>query len=107
MSRIARSFAVAVVASSGTPRGVLEPHGFSVLHVEDLRRHYVLTLEHWRDRFERTAPRITAEYGERFTRMWRCYLAGAHAGFAAGYLQLFQVTFARRGWEGREWTWIG
>ena len=87
--------------------GVLEPHGFSVLHVEDLRRHYVLTLEHWRDRFERTAPRITAEYGERFTRMWRYYLAGAHAGFAAGYLQLFQVTFARRGWEGREWTSIG
>jgi cyclopropane-fatty-acyl-phospholipid synthase len=75
--------------------GVLEPHGFSVVDVENLRGHYALTLRHWQTRFERVVPRITAEFGERFTRMWRYYLAGAHAGFAAGYLQLFQVTFAR------------
>jgi cyclopropane-fatty-acyl-phospholipid synthase len=83
--------------------GVLEPYGFSVLDVEDLRRHYALTLEHWRDRFERAAPQVSAKYGERFTRLWRYYLCGAHAGFAAGYLQLFQVSFARRGWDGGAW----
>ena len=83
--------------------GVLEPYGLSVIDVEDLRRHYTRTLEHWRDRFERAAPLVTATYGERFTRLWRYYLAGAHAGFAAGYLQLFQVTFARRGWDGGAW----
>jgi cyclopropane-fatty-acyl-phospholipid synthase len=82
---------------------VLEPYGFSVLDVEDLRRHYVRTLEHWRERFERAAPAITAQFGERFTRIWRYYLVGAHAGFAAGYLQLFQVVFARRGWDGGPW----
>jgi len=38
---------------------------------------------------------LRTQFGERFTRMWRYYLAGAHAGFAAGYLQLFQVTFTR------------
>lgn len=83
---------------------VLEPYGFSVLDVENLRRHYTLTLEHWRDRFERAAPEVTRQLGERFTRMWRYYLAGAHAGFAAGYLQLFQVTFAREGWDSAPWT---
>jgi cyclopropane-fatty-acyl-phospholipid synthase len=74
---------------------VLEPHGFSVVDVENLRGHYALTLGHWQARFERAAPLVTTQLGERFTRMWRYYLAGAHAGFAAGYLQLFQVTFAR------------
>jgi cyclopropane-fatty-acyl-phospholipid synthase len=87
--------------------GVLEPSGFSVLDIEDLRRHYTLTLEHWRDRFERAAPTVTACFGERFTRLWRYYLAGAHAGFAAGYLQLFQVLFARRGWDGGAWRRTG
>ena len=83
--------------------GVLEPYGFSVLDVEDLRRHYARTLEHWRDRFERAVPEVSARFGERFSRLWRYYLAGAHAGFAAGYLQLFQVTFARRGWDEGSW----
>jgi len=82
---------------------VVEPYGFSVLDVEDLRRHYARTLEHWRDRFERAVPAVSAEFGERFTRLWRYYLVGAHAGFTAGYLQLFQVTFARRAWDGGPW----
>jgi cyclopropane-fatty-acyl-phospholipid synthase len=34
-------------------------------------------------------------FDERFVRMWRLYLAEAQAGFRAGGLQLFQVTFAR------------
>ncbi len=82
---------------------VLEPHGLSVLDVENLRRHYALTLEHWRDRFEEIAGEAATRYGDAFTRMWRYYLAGAHAGFEAGYLQLFQVTFAREGWAPRAW----
>jgi cyclopropane-fatty-acyl-phospholipid synthase len=84
--------------------GVLEPHGFAVTDVEDLRRHYARTLEHWRDRFERAVPAVTAQFGERFTRIWRYYLAGAHAGFTAGYLQLFQVAFTRRAWDGGPWV---
>lgn len=83
---------------------VLEPHGFSVTSVENLREHYALTLTHWQDRFERAAPEIAVRFGDRFTRLWRYYLAGAHAGFAAGYLQLFQVAFAREEWDGRSPT---
>lgn len=83
--------------------GVIEPYGFSVIDVENLRRHYARTLEHWRDRFERVAPLVARRYGEAFVRTWRYYLAGAHAGFAAGYLQLFQVTFARESWTSGPW----
>jgi cyclopropane-fatty-acyl-phospholipid synthase len=75
--------------------GVLEPHGLSILDVENLRRHYTETLAHWLARFEAVAPRVQAEHGEEFTRMWRLYLAEAQAGFRGGSLQLFQVTFAR------------
>jgi cyclopropane-fatty-acyl-phospholipid synthase len=84
--------------------GVLEPYGFAVTDVEDLRRHYARTLEHWRDRYERAVPTVTAQFGERFTRTWRYYLAGAHAGFTSGYLQLFQVAFTRRAWDGGTWV---
>ena len=75
---------------------VTEPFGFSVTGVEDLRPHYALTLSHWRERFERAAPKVAERWGEAFVRTWRYYLCGAHAAFEAGYLQLFQVAFARR-----------
>jgi cyclopropane-fatty-acyl-phospholipid synthase len=85
-------------------RGVLEPCGFSVLDVENLRRHYVRTLAHWRERFEGAAPAIDSMFGERFSRSWRLYLAGSEAAFAAGWLQLFQVVFSRGREDEMPWT---
>jgi len=84
--------------------GVLEPRGFSVVDVENLRPHYARTLACWLERFERAAAVVTGQFGERFTRTWRLYLAGAQAGFASGQLQLFQVTFARTQLDGLRWT---
>ncbi len=75
--------------------GVLEPNGLSVHDVENLRLHYAATLAEWLQRFERAAGDVRAMFDERFVRMWRLYLAEAQAGFRAGALQLFQVTFAR------------
>jgi cyclopropane-fatty-acyl-phospholipid synthase len=72
---------------------VLEPGGFFVKDVENLRPHYVRTLEHWLERFERSSAWMQAEYGDEFERAWRLYLAGSIAGFRAGTLQLFQVLF--------------
>jgi cyclopropane-fatty-acyl-phospholipid synthase len=84
--------------------GVLEPEGLSVLDVENLRAHYAVTLAHWLERFEAAAAGVTAEFGEAFTRIWRLYLAQAQAGFRAGSLQLFQVTFARNADDRLPWT---
>jgi cyclopropane-fatty-acyl-phospholipid synthase len=74
---------------------LFEPAALSVLDVENLRLHYVLTLRDWLERFESHIPEVTALYDAKFVRMWRCYLAASIAAFESGYLQLFQVQFAR------------
>jgi cyclopropane-fatty-acyl-phospholipid synthase len=84
--------------------GVLEPWDLSVLDVENLRPHYALTLRHWLDRFERASDRVTDMFDDRFVRAWRLYLAGSLAAFSTGWLQLFQVTFARGTDNDHPWT---
>jgi len=74
---------------------VLEPYGLSVLDVENLRPHYARTLQHWRSRFEAGLDRVHSAFDEPFVRTWRLYLAGSQAAFTTGWMQLFQVVFAR------------
>jgi cyclopropane-fatty-acyl-phospholipid synthase len=76
---------------------VLEPQRLEVVDVENLRRHYARTLEHWMERFEKASDRIVQMYDERFVRMWRVYLAGSRAAFRTGSCQLYQVLFTRAG----------
>ena len=73
---------------------VIEPYGYFVQDVENLRPHYAKTLEHWLDRFERSNSAVLAMYGAEFERAWRLYLAGSIAAFRTGTLQLFQVVFS-------------
>jgi cyclopropane-fatty-acyl-phospholipid synthase len=80
---------------SEVTREVLEPASLSVVDVENLRLHYALTLRHWRERFEKAAGPVAEMFDEAFVRAWRLYLAGSEVGFTTGYLQLFQLTFAR------------
>jgi cyclopropane-fatty-acyl-phospholipid synthase len=75
---------------------LLEPDGFSVLDVENLRMHYAKTLEHWLARFEAAFDTVARTRGPEFARMWRLYLIGSISAFRAGSLQLFQVLFAGR-----------
>lgn len=79
-------------------------NGFSVLDVENLRLHYARTLSEWRARFEDVAEEVQQRYGERFVRTWRFYLASSQASFQTGHLQLFQVLFARKGFNGIPWS---
>lgn len=83
---------------------VLEPHALSVLDVENLRQHYATTLAHWRARYEASSATVETMFDERFVRAWRLYLAGAQAAFATGWMQLFQVVFARAGSNAIPWT---
>jgi cyclopropane-fatty-acyl-phospholipid synthase len=75
--------------------GLFEAHHFSVLDVENLRRHYATTLRHWLDRFESHVDEIRSRFDEAFVRTWRLYLASAQACFTSGDLQLFQIVFDR------------
>ena len=83
---------------------ILEPWSFSVLDVENLRLHYARTLRHWLHRFEGAVEEVTRMFDEPFVRAWRLYLAGSEAAFATGWLQLFQVTFARPDKDDHPWT---
>jgi len=83
---------------------VLEPHGFSVLDVENLRLHYAKTLEQWRYRFNASARQVAAMFDETFVRAWELYLAGSQAAFTTGCMQLFQVLLARGTSNNVPWT---
>jgi cyclopropane-fatty-acyl-phospholipid synthase len=83
---------------------VLEPRGFSVRDVENLRLHYAKTLKHWLRRYEQNIDRVSELLGPSFARAWRLYLAGSIAGFTTGWLQLFQVLFCRPDDNQVPWT---
>jgi cyclopropane-fatty-acyl-phospholipid synthase len=83
---------------------VLEPHAFSSLDVENLRLHYAKTLEHWRRRFNDARGQVATMFDERFVRAWELYLTGSQAAFTTGWMQLFQVLFARGSSNAVPWT---
>lgn len=71
--------------------------GLEVHDVENLRRHYALTLRHWSERFEAAAPRLREMVGERRYRIWRAYLAGCAYGFENDWIALHQLLATRSG----------
>jgi len=79
----------------------MERCGLEVIDIENLRRHYALTLDAWAERFERRWPDIQAldpqRFDERFRRIWRSYLVGCAEMFRspAGYTHLFQIVFSK------------
>ena len=79
----------------------LEKAGLEVLDVENLRRHYALTLDVWAERFDRNWDRIRAldplRFDERFRRIWRVYLYGCAEMFRSpnGRTHLFQIVFSK------------
>ena len=79
----------------------MERCGLEVVDIENLRRHYALTLDEWALRFERQWPAIQAldpkRFNERFHRIWRSYLVGCAEMFRspAGYTHLFQIVFSK------------
>ncbi len=99
-----RIFPGAHAPSLAEAMNILQPRHYAVLDVENLRPHYARTLEHWLDRFEASSPRVIEMYGAWFQRAWRLYLAGSIAGFRAGTLQLFQITFAGAKRHSNSWT---
>jgi len=90
-----RIFPGAQPPSLGEMMAIFEPHGMSVLDVENLRLHYAETLRHWKERYLAVFDRVQATRSAEFARAWHLYLAGSTAAFTTGCMQLFQVLFAR------------
>jgi cyclopropane-fatty-acyl-phospholipid synthase len=79
----------------------MERAGLEVVDIENLRRHYALTLDAWAERFDANWERIRAldpqKFTEPFRRVWRVYLYGCAEMFRSpkGYTHLFQIVFSR------------
>ncbi len=79
----------------------MEEQGLEIVDIENLRRHYALTLDVWAARFERRWTSIRAldpaRFDERFRRIWRCYLLGCAEMFRspASTTHLFQIVFSK------------
>jgi cyclopropane-fatty-acyl-phospholipid synthase len=89
------------------PRGEL-PHisrtlyemcaaGLEPVDVENLRRHYALTLTHWCERFEVNGQQLREIAGDKRWRIWRMYLAGCAYGFANEWMALHQILAVKGG----------
>jgi cyclopropane-fatty-acyl-phospholipid synthase len=75
--------------------------GLEVLDIENLRRHYALTLDAWAERFDSNWEAIQAldpvRFNERHRRIWRTYLWSCAEMFRSRTSQthLFQVTVSK------------
>jgi cyclopropane-fatty-acyl-phospholipid synthase len=75
--------------------------GFEVRHVETLREHYALTLRQWVANLEANWDAAVEEVGEARARVWRLYMAGSAANFAAGRTLVHQVLAVPASDDGR------
>ncbi len=79
----------------------MEACGLEIVDIENLRRHYALTLDVWADRFDGNWERIhaldPAKFDERFRRIWRAYLIGCAEMFRSPdqKTHLFQIVFSK------------
>ena len=80
--------------------------GLNILDVENLRRHYILTVQRWLTNFLRNYEEIKAVMGfdDKFMRTWEFYLASAEAGFHTGHLNLIQMVMTNGVVNDYPWT---
>jgi cyclopropane-fatty-acyl-phospholipid synthase len=71
--------------------------GLEPVDVENLRRHYALTLTHWADRFEANGELLRQIAGDKRWRIWRMYLAGCAYAFSNQWMALHQILAVKSG----------
>ncbi len=69
--------------------------GLEVLHEENLRPHYALTLREWSANLVEHWDEAVAEVGLGTARVWGLYMAGSRLGFERNVVQLHQVLAVR------------
>ncbi|MGL6106504.1 class I SAM-dependent methyltransferase [Romboutsia sp.] len=68
-------------------------YNFYTTDVESLRLHYMKTLLHWYENFEKNKDIVREKFDERFVRMWTMYLLSCAACFYNGAIDLNQIVF--------------
>ncbi len=75
--------------------------GLEVLHEENLREHYALTLAGWCANLVEHWDECVDEVGEGTSRVWGLYMAGSRLGFERNDVQLHHVLAVKPGAGGR------
>ena len=65
--------------------------GLEVVHEENLRHHYALTLRDWCANLVEHWDEAVAEVGLGTAKVWGLYMAGSRLGFETNVVQLHQV----------------
>ena len=87
---------------SSIQRSIAKGTDLRTVALEDISASYVLTLQAWRERFEKSTARLEElGYDERFRRTWTFYLAFSEAGFAETRIRDVQMLFAKPRWGSR------
>ena len=69
----------------------IQDSGLEVVHEENLRRHYALTLRDWCANLVEHWDEAVAEVGLATAKVWGLYMAGSRLGFETNIVQLHQV----------------
>ncbi len=76
--------------------------GLEVMHEENFRRHYALTLAGWCRNLKEYWDACVAEVGEGTARVWGLYMAGSRLGFERNDIQLHHVLAVRTTDDGKD-----
>ena len=87
---------------SGTIIREAQDVGLEVMHEENLRLHYALTLAGWSRNLAENWDECVAEVGEGTARVWGIYMAGSRLAFERNEIQLHQVLAVRTTDDGRD-----
>lgn len=90
------------LTGSGTIIATAQDAGLEVVHEENLRRHYAMTLRDWCANLVEHWDECVAEVGEGTARVWGLYMAGSRLGFERNEIQLHQVLAVRTGDDGSD-----
>jgi len=76
--------------------------GLEVVHEENLRHHYALTLRDWCRNLVEHWDEAVAEVGLPTAKVWGLYMAGSRLGFETNVVQLHQVLGVKLDEKGRD-----
>ncbi len=76
--------------------------GLEVMHEENFRRHYAMTLAAWCRNLVDHWDDCVAEVGEGTARVWGLYMAGSRVGFERNTVQLHHVLAVKTDEQGRD-----
>jgi cyclopropane-fatty-acyl-phospholipid synthase len=88
------------LTGSGRIISAAQDVGLEVVHEENLRRHYAMTLRDWCANLVDNWVAAVDEVGLATAKVWGLYMAGSRLGFETNNVQLHQVLAVKVGRDG-------